>query len=70
MSKMKSVYFSEKDYWLVDEIKRRAEIRGVSISTEIVDALREHFEVGKEEVVISKKLYDKLQEIARLIGGS
>jgi len=52
---MKSVYFSEKDYWLVDEIKRRAEIRGVSISTEIVDALREHFEVGKEEVVIIQK---------------
>ena len=69
MSKMKSVYFPEKDFWMVDEIERRAEIKGVSISTEIVNCLREHFAVGKEEVVVSKQLWDKIQELHAILGG-
>jgi hypothetical protein len=66
---MKSVYFSESDFWIVDEIERRAKIKGVSISTEIVHLLREHFAVGKEEVVISKKVWDTIQELHALLGG-
>jgi len=69
MSKMKSVYFLEKDYWVVDEIERRAKIKGISITSEIVSLLREHLDVNKKEVTISKRLWDKLQELQATLGG-
>lgn len=69
MCKMKSVYFLEKDYWIVDEVERRAKIKGISISSEIVSLLREHLDVSKKEVTISKRLWDKLQELQAVLGG-
>lgn len=69
MCKMKSVYFLEKDYWIVDEVERRAKIKGISISSEIVSLLREHLDVNKKEVTISKRLWDKIQELQAVMGG-
>ena len=69
MCKMKSVYFLEKDYWVVDEVERRAKIKGISITSEIVSLLREHLDVSKKEVTISKRLWDKLQELQAVLGG-
>jgi len=68
MCKMKSVYFLEKDYWVVDEIERRAKIKGISITSEIVSLLREHLDVNKKEVTISKRLWDKIQELQAVLG--
>jgi len=68
MCKMKSVYFLEKDYWVVDEVERRAKIKGISITSEIVSLLREHLDVSKKEVTISKRLWDKIQELQAVLG--
>ena len=68
MCKMKSVYFLEKDYWVVDEVERRAKIKGISITSEIVSLLREHLDVNKKEVTISKRLWDKIQELQAVLG--
>lgn len=63
----RSVYFLEEDRFLIDEIERRAKIKRVSVSTEIVQILREHLSVNKKEVVISKQLWNKLQELQSIL---
>lgn len=65
-----SVRFYVKDYWVYQEAKRRARIKGISIQAELIENSRNHYMIEnaallKEKVTISKYMYNIMELLSK-----